>query len=118
MNSVFAVMGSLGVIVGLLCFYQLIVGLLHFFVARYGIETTASVINAHRYAKDGDLYLQGHYTYQDAKGRDHTFAFTICSYWPGDEQWHKVMQRYRQGAQNRVRYLPWLPTFHEIQPSV
>ena len=55
------------------------------------------------------------YVFKDARGYEYSFGFQICSYWPVDEQWRSVMQRYTQGAQNRVRYVRWLPTLHEIQ---
>ena len=118
MNGMLTLIWSLGILLGLLCLYQLSRRLLHFCVTRFGIETTALVISARRYDKDGDLYLQGHYVYHDTAGCEHLFDFTICSYWPGDEQWHKVMHLYRQGAQNRVRYLRWLPILHNIQAPI
>ena len=118
MNGMLTLIWSLGITLGFLCLYQLSRRLLHFCVTRFGIETTALVISAHRYDKDGDLYLQGHYVYQDAAGGEHRFDFTICSYWPGDEQWRKVMHLYRQGAQTRVRYLRWLPILHNIQAPI
>lgn len=116
-NGILLLSWALAVTVGLFCFYHLVIGLLHFCVTRFGRETTALVIEARRYHKDGDVYLQGHYMYRDAAGSEHLFDFTICSYWPGDEKWHRLMQLYTQGTQNRVRYLRWLPTLHEMQVS-
>lgn len=114
MDGIGLLIGGLVVTVGLFCLSQLAVALSRFCLTRFGLETTAFVISAQRYNKDGDLYLQGHYVYQDANAREHIFDFTICSYWPGDAQWQRIIQCYSHGAQTRVRYLPWLPILHEI----
>jgi hypothetical protein len=108
---------ALGVALGLWLLHWLLVKGGHWLVARFGLETTAVVLTAQHYEEDGDAYLQGDYVYKDASGQEHTFAFTICSYWPDDDYWRQVMQSYTQGAQNRVRYVRWLPTLHEIQTS-
>jgi len=117
-NSALAVLWFLGVVSGGLLCYRLLIGLLHLLVIQFGVESTALVINAQRSEKDGNIYLHGHYVFTDATGHDYTFAFTICADWPGDEQWRKLMRAYAQGTRNPVRYLPWLPSFHEIQTSV
>ena len=118
MHGILLLIWFLGVTIGLFCFYQAVSGLLHFCVTHFGCETTALVISAQRYDQDGDVYLQGHYVYQDAAGCEHVVDFTICNYWPGDAQWQQVMQFYAQGTQNRVRYLRWLPIFHEMQTPI
>ena len=118
MNAILILLGCLSIVMGLWCLYQLTTRLLHFCVTHFGRETTALVISARRYDKDGDIYLQGHYAYKDANGCEHVFDFTICNYWPGDAQWQRVMQFYVEGAQNRVRYLRWLPGLHEMQTPI
>lgn len=102
-------------IFGLLMLYKLGMGLRHLLLVYFGVATTAVVIHSQRCDEDGEAYLQGHYVYEDSRGHEHSFGFRICSYWPVDEQWRRVMQLYTQGAQNRVRYVRWLPTLHEIQ---
>lgn len=115
MNSILLLSWLLGMTFALFGIYRMLVEALRFCVTRFGCETTAVVVAAQRYDKDGDRYLQGHYMYKDAAGHEHLFDFTICSYWPGDEKWHSLMQAYAQGAQNTVRYLRWFPTLHELQ---
>lgn len=115
MNSTLAVLWSMGIVSGGFLSYRLLIGLLRWIVVRFGVDSTALVINAQRSEKDGNVYLQGHYVFKDATGQEYTFAFTICADWPGDEQWRKVMRAYAQGRRNPVRYLPWLPTFHEVE---
>lgn len=100
---------------GLWVLYCLLNRLAHFLLIHFGMETTALVVTAQRCDKEGNVYLQGQYIFMDANGHNHTFAFTICTDWPGDEQWRKLMQFYAQGARNRVRYLQWWPNLHEIQ---
>lgn len=117
MNSALAILWVLGAMSGLWLLYHLLIRVGRLLVVRFGIETTAVVISSQRCDDKHDAYLQGHYVYQDREGREHTFAFTISVHWSGDEQWRRVTQRYAQGAQNRVRYLPWLPAFHEIELS-
>jgi hypothetical protein len=114
-NSALTVLGSFGVTMGLWLLYRLLIKVLHYLVIRFGLETTAFVVTAQRCDKDGDVYLQGYYTFKDADGCAYTFAFTICTDWPGDEHWRKLMQFYTQGAHNPVRYLRWLPSLHEVQ---
>jgi hypothetical protein len=104
-------------LIGFLLLYKLGEGLRHFLLLHFGIEATAVVIASQRYNQDGETYLQGYYTFTDAYGHDHSFCFRICSYWPVDEQWDRVMQLYTQGAQNQVRYFRWLPMIHEVQST-
>lgn len=115
MNSTLALLWLLGIVSGGFLGYRLLIALRHLMVVRFGVESTAFVINAQRAEKDGNIYLHGHYVFTDAAGHEFTFAFTICADWPGDEQWRKLMRAYAQGRRNPVRYLPWLPTFHEVQ---
>lgn len=115
MNGILLLIWSLGVTLALFCCYRLVIEALRFCVTRFGCETTALVLEAQRYVKDGDMYLQGHYMYKDTAGHEHLFNFTICSYWPGDETWYSMMQFYAQGTQHPVRYLRWLPALHELQ---
>lgn len=117
-NSAVAVLWFLGIASGLFLGRRLLLGLLHFVVIRFGVETTALVVSAQRRDQDGNVYLQGHYLFKDANGDEHLFAFTICADWPGDDHWRKIMRSYAQGARNPVRYLPWLPSFHEVQTPV
>ena len=116
-NSAIIIVWSFGVVVALWLLSRLVVALSRLMVTSFGIETTAIVVHSQRCDEHGDAYLQGHYVYRDLYGREHSFAFKICSDWPGDEQWRKVMQLYTQGAKNRVRYLRWVPALHEIQLS-
>ncbi len=118
MNSALAVLWSFGIASGLFLCYRLLLSVVHLVVICFGVETTALVINAQRCDKDDNIYLQGHYVFKDANGHEHFFAFTICADWPGDDQWRKLMRSYAQGARNPVRYLPWLPNFHEVQTPV
>lgn len=115
MNSALAVLWSMGIVSGGFLCYRLLIGLLHLVVIRFGVETTALVVNAQRSEKDGNIYLHGDYVFVDASGHDHIFTFTICADWPGDEHWRKLMRAYAQGRRNPVRYLRWLPTLHEVQ---
>ncbi|MFZ4657062.1 MAG: hypothetical protein ACOYNY_08630 [Caldilineaceae bacterium] len=117
MNSALTVLWSLAIASGLFLGYRVLHRVLHLVVIGFGVETTALVRNAHRSEKDGNVYLQGDYVFTDARGREHTFAFTICADWPGDAQWRKIMHFYTRGQRNRVRYLPWLPSLHEVQTT-
>lgn len=118
MNSTLAVLWTLGIVSGLFLVYRLLIGLLHFVVSHFGVETTALVVNAQRRDQDGSIYLQGHYVFKDTKDREYTFAFTICADWPGDEHWRKLMRFYTKGTRTPVRYLRWLPSLHEVQTPI
>ena len=115
MDGAIALIWCLVGIIGVLLLYQLMMAMRYLLLVFFGAETTAIVMNSQRCDQDGEAYLQGYYVFKDARGYEYSFGFQICSYWPVDEQWRSVMQRYTQGAQNRVRYVRWLPTLHEIQ---
>ena len=118
MDGAIALIWCLIAIIGLLLLYKLMMAMRYLLLALFGVETTAIVMNSHRCVQDGEAHLQGYYVFEDARGHEYSFGFRICSYWPADEQWRSVMQSYTQGAQNRVRYVRWLPPLHEIQSSL
>jgi hypothetical protein len=81
---------------------------------KFGIQTTATIIESNRCDNNEDACICGFYQYLDSTGRKHRAKFNICIHWPSNEQWELVQRGYSNGATNKVKYLRWFPFIHKI----